>query len=133
MLKTPLRLLPLQVLGLDASNVEAIACLAADYFYSDQAEMALRYYRRLLQVCWQRLEGLDQADFAGVRRPVPDTGRPAMYETGIAGTSVPGGVSVNALIREVAMSVPNACSAVPHTCQPSAASWDALCHRQSAA
>jgi cytochrome c-type biogenesis protein CcmH/NrfG len=40
----------LQVLALDASNVEAIACLAADHFYSDQPELALRYYRRLLQV-----------------------------------------------------------------------------------
>jgi hypothetical protein len=39
-----------QVLALDASNVEAIACLAADHFYSDQPELALRYYRRLLQV-----------------------------------------------------------------------------------
>lgn len=42
----------LQVLLLDASNVEAIACLAADHFYSDQPELALRYYRRLLQV-WE--------------------------------------------------------------------------------
>lgn len=40
----------MQVLGLDASNVEAIACIAADHFYSDQPELALRYYRRLLQV-----------------------------------------------------------------------------------
>ncbi|WIA20159.1 hypothetical protein OEZ85_006009 [Tetradesmus obliquus] len=39
-----------QVLALDASNVEAIACLAADHFYSDQPELALRYYRRLLQM-----------------------------------------------------------------------------------
>ncbi len=44
----------LQVQGLvrDASNVEAIACIAADHFYSDQPELALRYYRRLLQVGW---------------------------------------------------------------------------------
>jgi tetratricopeptide repeat protein 8 len=39
-----------RVLTLDASNVEAIACLGAHYFYSDQAEMSLRYYRRLLQM-----------------------------------------------------------------------------------
>ncbi|KAF8055912.1 Ttc8 [Scenedesmus sp. PABB004] len=39
-----------QVLRLDASNVEAIACLAAEHFYSDQPELALRYYRRLLQM-----------------------------------------------------------------------------------
>ena len=38
------------VLVLDASNVEAIACLGANYFYSDQPEMASRYYRRLLQM-----------------------------------------------------------------------------------
>ncbi len=34
----------------DASNVEAIACLAAHHFYTDQPEIALRYYRRLLQM-----------------------------------------------------------------------------------
>lgn len=38
------------VLNLDASNVEALACLAANHFYSDQPEMSLRYYRRLLQM-----------------------------------------------------------------------------------
>lgn len=62
----------LQVLGFDASNVEAIACLAAHNFYTDQPEvracrvvlwegcsftvpccvlqLALRFYRRLLQM-----------------------------------------------------------------------------------
>ena len=40
----------LQVLSLDASNVEAIACLAAHHFYTDQPEIALRYFRRLLQM-----------------------------------------------------------------------------------
>ena len=35
---------------MDASNVEAIACLAAHYFYNDQPEVALRYFRRLLQM-----------------------------------------------------------------------------------
>lgn len=67
-----------QVLALDSSNVEAIACLASHYFYTDQVraplarpdrsialsvsvvltaplrsrqpEIALRYYRRLLQM-----------------------------------------------------------------------------------
>jgi tetratricopeptide repeat protein 8 len=39
-----------QVLSLDPSNVEAIACLAAHHFYTDQPEVALRYFRRLLQM-----------------------------------------------------------------------------------
>ncbi|CAN0396489.1 unnamed protein product, partial [Scytosiphon promiscuus] len=40
-----------QVLCLDASNIEAIASLAANHFYgADQPEVALRYYRRLLQM-----------------------------------------------------------------------------------
>ncbi|KAJ8508601.1 hypothetical protein ON010_g18854 [Phytophthora cinnamomi] len=39
-----------EVLQLDASNVEAIACLASNYFYTDHPEVALRYYRRLLQM-----------------------------------------------------------------------------------
>eukprot|EP01032_Pedospumella_encystans_P010280 gene10280-12032_t len=39
-----------KVLVLDASSVEAIACLGAHFFYSDQPEMAIRYYRRLLQM-----------------------------------------------------------------------------------
>eukprot|EP01038_Epipyxis_sp_PR26KG_P007096 gene7096-9682_t len=38
------------VLVLDASNIEAIACLGAHFFYSDQPEMSIRYYRRLLQM-----------------------------------------------------------------------------------
>lgn len=41
----------LQVLSVDASCAEAIACLAAEHFYGDQPELAIRYYRRLLQVC----------------------------------------------------------------------------------
>ncbi|CAN0211296.1 unnamed protein product [Ascophyllum nodosum] len=50
-----------KVLSLDASNVEAIASLAANHFYGDQPEVALRYYRRLLQMganspeVWQNL------------------------------------------------------------------------------
>ena len=39
-----------RVLMLDASNVEGLACLAANYFYSHQPELSLRYYRRLLQM-----------------------------------------------------------------------------------
>lgn len=39
-----------KVLVLDATNIEAIACLGAHYFYSDQPEMSIRYYRRLLQM-----------------------------------------------------------------------------------
>ena len=39
-----------QVLALDSSNSEAIACLAANHFYEDQPEIALRLYRRLLQM-----------------------------------------------------------------------------------
>jgi len=39
-----------QVLQTDAANVEALACLAAQHFYSDQPEVALRHYRRLLQM-----------------------------------------------------------------------------------
>jgi len=39
-----------QVLALDSSNVEGMASLASNYFYTDQPEVALRYYRRLLQV-----------------------------------------------------------------------------------
>uniref|UniRef100_A0A0M3IBS7 TPR_REGION domain-containing protein n=1 Tax=Ascaris lumbricoides TaxID=6252 RepID=A0A0M3IBS7_ASCLU len=38
------------VLRQDASNIEAIACVATNYFYSDQPEIALRYYRRILQM-----------------------------------------------------------------------------------
>jgi hypothetical protein len=43
-------LFSLQALVLDASSAEAVACLAAEHFYSDQPELAIRYYRRLLQV-----------------------------------------------------------------------------------
>jgi tetratricopeptide repeat protein 8 len=39
-----------RVLALDASNVEALACIGAHHFYSDQPEMAQRFYRRLLQM-----------------------------------------------------------------------------------
>jgi len=39
-----------EVLHSDNTNVEAIACLATNYFYNDQPEVALKYYRRLLQM-----------------------------------------------------------------------------------
>jgi len=39
-----------QVLDVDASNIEAMACLAANQFYSDHPELSLRLYRRLLQM-----------------------------------------------------------------------------------
>lgn len=39
-----------RVLDLDAGSVEAISCIAAHYFYSDRPEVALRFYRRLLQM-----------------------------------------------------------------------------------
>lgn len=45
-----------RVLQVDAANVEAIACLAANAFYADQPEVALRYYRRLLQMGIQSVE-----------------------------------------------------------------------------
>lgn len=48
----PLRSIPLfkRVLGYDSANVEAIACIASNHFYSDQPELALRYFRRLLAI-----------------------------------------------------------------------------------
>ncbi|GET86297.1 hypothetical tetratricopeptide repeat protein [Leishmania tarentolae] len=40
-----------QVLHLDSSNIEAMACIGAHLFYErSQPELALRYYRRLLQM-----------------------------------------------------------------------------------
>eukprot|EP00796_Vickermania_ingenoplastis_P000616 gene617-339_t len=45
------------VLENDSGNVEALACVAAFYFYEkNQPELALRYYRRLLQMGVQRAE-----------------------------------------------------------------------------
>eukprot|EP00451_Oxyrrhis_marina_P015597 CAMPEP_0204328882 /NCGR_PEP_ID=MMETSP0469-20131031/13746_1 /ASSEMBLY_ACC=CAM_ASM_000384 /TAXON_ID=2969 /ORGANISM="Oxyrrhis marina" /LENGTH=360 /DNA_ID=CAMNT_0051311389 /DNA_START=29 /DNA_END=1111 /DNA_ORIENTATION=- len=38
-----------RVLSFDSVNAEAIACLASHHFYTDQPEVALRFYRRLLQ------------------------------------------------------------------------------------
>jgi tetratricopeptide repeat protein 8 len=39
-----------KVLTLDGGSIEAIACIAASKFYEDQPEIALRMYRRLLQM-----------------------------------------------------------------------------------
>merc|ERR1712070_38798 len=39
-----------KALKLDNSNIECVACLAAHHFYNDQPELAMRYYRRLLQM-----------------------------------------------------------------------------------
>lgn len=39
-----------RVLLHDAANVEAVACLASHHFYGDQPEVALKFYRRLLQM-----------------------------------------------------------------------------------
>uniref|UniRef100_A0A6I8MY57 Tetratricopeptide repeat domain 8 n=1 Tax=Ornithorhynchus anatinus TaxID=9258 RepID=A0A6I8MY57_ORNAN len=38
------------VLKQDNTHVEAIACIGSNHFYSDQPEVALRFYRRLLQM-----------------------------------------------------------------------------------
>ena len=37
-----------QVLTFDNNNVEAIASIASYHFYTDQPEVALRFYKRLL-------------------------------------------------------------------------------------
>jgi len=39
-----------KVLDLDSANIESIACIASNYFYEDQPEIALRLYRRLVQM-----------------------------------------------------------------------------------
>jgi tetratricopeptide repeat protein 8 len=39
-----------KIVALDATHVEAIACVAAHHFYSDHPELSMRYYRRLLQM-----------------------------------------------------------------------------------
>lgn len=39
-----------EVLKQDNTHVEAIACIGSNRFYSDQPEIALRFYRRLLQM-----------------------------------------------------------------------------------
>uniref|UniRef100_A0A8C0A6E4 Tetratricopeptide repeat domain 8 n=1 Tax=Bos mutus grunniens TaxID=30521 RepID=A0A8C0A6E4_BOSMU len=39
-----------EVLKQDNTHVEAIACIGSNHFYTDQPEVALRFYRRLLQM-----------------------------------------------------------------------------------
>ncbi|XP_048341733.1 tetratricopeptide repeat protein 8 isoform X2 [Sphaerodactylus townsendi] len=39
-----------EVLKQDNTHMEAIACIGSNHFYSDQPEIALRFYRRLLQM-----------------------------------------------------------------------------------
>ena len=39
-----------QVLKMDASNIEAIACLGAYFFYDGTPEIAVKFYRRILQM-----------------------------------------------------------------------------------
>lgn len=39
-----------EVLLIDPVCIEAIACIATQHFYTDQPEVALRYYRRILQI-----------------------------------------------------------------------------------
>lgn len=39
-----------QALDMDGGHVEGLACLASHYFHNDQPEIALRLYRRLLQM-----------------------------------------------------------------------------------
>ncbi|BES94939.1 Tetratricopeptide repeat domain 8 [Nesidiocoris tenuis] len=39
-----------EILNEDSTHVEAIACIAVNYFYCDQPEVALCFYRRLLQM-----------------------------------------------------------------------------------
>eukprot|EP00512_Aurantiochytrium_limacinum_P012009 CAMPEP_0171566610 /NCGR_PEP_ID=MMETSP0961-20121227/667_1 /TAXON_ID=87120 /ORGANISM="Aurantiochytrium limacinum, Strain ATCCMYA-1381" /LENGTH=473 /DNA_ID=CAMNT_0012120373 /DNA_START=246 /DNA_END=1667 /DNA_ORIENTATION=+ len=49
-----------EVLRLDPSHIEAIASMGAHYFYSDQPEIALRFYRRLLEIT-QSTEGSSES------------------------------------------------------------------------
>ncbi|MGH0185383.1 UNVERIFIED_CONTAM: hypothetical protein FKN15_018063 [Acipenser sinensis] len=39
-----------EVLKQDNTHIEAIACIGSNHFYTDQPEIALRFYRRLLQM-----------------------------------------------------------------------------------
>jgi hypothetical protein len=51
------------VLAADASNVEAVASLAAQHFYSGQPEVALRLYRRWAAAAVEgRRAGLQRAE-----------------------------------------------------------------------
>lgn len=44
------------MLTLEPSNIEAIASLGSHHFYNDQPEVALKFYRRLLQMGLQSTE-----------------------------------------------------------------------------
>ena len=41
------------VLKYDSMHVEAIACIATNHFYSDQPEVALKFYRYVWYLLWQ--------------------------------------------------------------------------------
>ena len=45
-----------KALRLDATNVEAIACIASQHFYTDQPEIALQFYKRLAQMGYNSAE-----------------------------------------------------------------------------
>ena len=45
-----------QALILDSTNVEAIACIASQHFYTDQPEIALQFYKRLAQMGYNSAE-----------------------------------------------------------------------------
>lgn len=48
-----------KVLHTDNMNVEAIACIASNYFYSDQPEIALKFYRLAKLVEWNVRDNLE--------------------------------------------------------------------------
>ncbi len=50
------RYLCAQALLLDSTNVEAIACIASQHFYTDQPEIALQFYKRLAQMGYRSAE-----------------------------------------------------------------------------
>lgn len=39
-----------KILQLDSTNIESLACLAANHFYEDHPEVALRLYRRIMHM-----------------------------------------------------------------------------------
>ena len=44
------------ILRLDPTSVEAMSCLGTNYFYTDRPEVAIRFYRRLVQMGFQDFE-----------------------------------------------------------------------------
>jgi len=38
------------ILNIDNCNFEAIACIGSEHFYSDQPEIALKFYKRLYEL-----------------------------------------------------------------------------------